>query len=533
MRISQRTMYLDHVNHMNNTLAAYMESNMQGASQKQINRPSDDPAGMARILMYRSSLSDISQFQRNLITAEGWLQETDHTLTLGDSGVSSVISLIREKAEQGATGIMSPENRLQIARQVRELFGTLINLSNQRYEGKSIFCGQNYNSTAYQEGLAADCGDADFQADLAFWRDVAPPNQPQWITFSNNTLNDQTAVIRFDTAGRVGVDPLDYRYTKDGGETWVTGTLTPPDREIDLGGTVMTIPANVRIPVFDETNTAATQIVVRPTAVYQGADNNAVPQIIFKTQPPYGVTASTTGTFATDIQVRFDTGVLNWGIPSNEDFAYSYSTDGGLTWTQRTGNTNDPRLVVPGGFVSIGPFNPLGGPSFQMMAGAELTIKPQRTDLPMQAESDYLTLANNVGKDVFGGVYMTTDALGRKVQATAFDGAGMNLFETVGKLIGALETNNQDGIQQALDDLTAAEKHVLAYAARIGARRNAVAVAKESLTTTKNSQQEAMSTIEDIDLTTLLTKLTQQQLAYSTVLKSSSMIMQLNLTQYI
>jgi flagellar hook-associated protein 3 FlgL len=182
---------------------------------------------------------------------------------------------------------------------------------------------------------------------------------------------------------------------------------------------------------------------------------------------------------------------------------------------------------VPGGFVTI------GGSGFGLNAGAELTIKPQRADLPIQGEYDYLTLVNNVGKDVFGGVYMTMDALGNKVQATAFDGAGMNLFETVGKLIGALETNNQDGIQQALDNLTAAEKHVTAYAARIGARRNAVAVAKESLTTTKNSQQEAMSKIEDIDLTTLLTNLTRQQLAYSTVLKSSSMIMQLNLTQYI
>ncbi|MDR2726386.1 MAG: hypothetical protein LBC10_00150, partial [Deltaproteobacteria bacterium] len=220
MRISQRTMYLDHINNMNSTLAAYMESNMQGASQKQINRPSDDPAGTARILMYRSSLSDIGQFRRNLITAEGWLKEADYALTLGDSGVTSIISLIKEKAEQGATGTYSDENRLEIARQVRELFGSLLNLSNQRYEGKSIFCGQNYNSTAFQEGLAVDCTDPDFQADLDLWRKVSPPNDPEWITFSHNTLKDQTAVIRFDNAGAVGVDTLDYRYTKDGGKTW-------------------------------------------------------------------------------------------------------------------------------------------------------------------------------------------------------------------------------------------------------------------------------------------------------------------------
>ncbi|MDR2726922.1 MAG: flagellar hook-associated protein 3, partial [Deltaproteobacteria bacterium] len=312
----------------------------------------------------------------------------------------------------------------------------------------------------------------------------------------------------------------------DGGKTWTYGTLNPGDHDIDLGGTIMTIPQGVRVPAFDPDNTAASQLVVRPTAVYQGADSSAVPQIIFKTPPPYGVTASTTGVFTTDIQVRFDTEVLNWGTPG-EAFAYSYSTDGGLTWTQRQGNTDDPRLVVPGGFVTI------GGSGFPLKAGAELTVKPLRADLPMQVEFDYLSLANNVGKDVFGGVYTTIDEYGRKVQMTAFDGAGMNLFETVGKLIGALETNNQDGIQQALDNLTAADKHITAYAARIGGRRNALAVASEALVTTRDTQQEAMGHIEDIDLTTLLVKLTQQQLAYSTVLKSSSMIMQLNLTHYI
>jgi flagellar hook-associated protein 3 FlgL len=42
-----------------------------------------------------------------------------------------------------------------------------------------------------------------------------------------------------------------------------------------------------------------------------------------------------------------------------------------------------------------------------------------------------------------------------------------------------------------------------------------------------------LSYTEDIDLTELLTKLTQQQLTYSTVLKSSSMIMQLSLANYV
>ena len=41
------------------------------------------------------------------------------------------------------------------------------------------------------------------------------------------------------------------------------------------------------------------------------------------------------------------------------------------------------------------------------------------------------------------------------------------------------------------------------------------------------------SYVEDIDLTELLTKLTRQQIAYQTVLQSSSMIMNMSLANYI
>ena len=44
IRITQNMMYSDMVGQMQKNLAAYMESNEQGSTQKKINRPSDDPA---------------------------------------------------------------------------------------------------------------------------------------------------------------------------------------------------------------------------------------------------------------------------------------------------------------------------------------------------------------------------------------------------------------------------------------------------------------------------------------------------------
>jgi flagellar hook-associated protein 3 FlgL len=49
IRVTQQSMYNTMVSQMQSTLAAYMESNEQGSTQKKINRPSDDPAGTYRV----------------------------------------------------------------------------------------------------------------------------------------------------------------------------------------------------------------------------------------------------------------------------------------------------------------------------------------------------------------------------------------------------------------------------------------------------------------------------------------------------
>ncbi len=58
-------------------------------------------------------------------------------------------------------------------------------------------------------------------------------------------------------------------------------------------------------------------------------------------------------------------------------------------------------------------------------------------------------------------------------------------------------------------------------------------MAADVLSFQKIDQQERLSYVEDIDLTELLTKLTRQQIAYQTVLQSSSMIMNMSLANYI
>ena len=80
IRVTQNTMYDKMTSQMQKSLAAYMESNEQGSSQKKINRPSDDPAGTYRVLVTRNDISATTQYQSNVDTAKGWVSLGDHVL---------------------------------------------------------------------------------------------------------------------------------------------------------------------------------------------------------------------------------------------------------------------------------------------------------------------------------------------------------------------------------------------------------------------------------------------------------------------
>ncbi|MFP4071737.1 MAG: flagellar biosynthesis protein FlgL, partial [Desulfovibrionales bacterium] len=100
MRVSQRNLYAGFIDSLNRSTAQLHELNLQGSTQKKVNRPSDDPQGTARILQYRDSLNQLGRYRENVDTAKGWLNLADSTLL----EVNNLIIRARELAEQGATG---------------------------------------------------------------------------------------------------------------------------------------------------------------------------------------------------------------------------------------------------------------------------------------------------------------------------------------------------------------------------------------------------------------------------------------------
>jgi flagellar hook-associated protein 3 FlgL len=237
------------------------------------------------------------------------------------------------------------------------------------------------------------------------------------------------------------------------------------------------------------------------------------------------VNAEGRGLFDGDVMVRVDEAAA---IGSGAAFSYSYSIDGGVNWSEGHITPNPAggpaELLVPGGKLVLSERTG----TTALVEGAQFVIHPQTAAHEIEISAgEYLQL-NNFGSEIFGGFYEhgTQPAFGETA-------AENNIFVAVGRLVAALENNDQQGCAEALESLKSSQEHFTTQLASVGARENRLDVAETVLSGLKLNETERMSNIEDADLATLLTELANQQLSYETVLKSSSMIMKMSLVNYL
>ncbi len=510
IRVSQRGMYNNSVSNMNQTLSQLMDSNTQAASQKKINKPSDDPIGMARILTLRTAQANNEQYTENAENANAWLSQQSQALT----SAQTVLVRIKELTEQGSSGTYEG-TREQLAVELRECFEQLVNIANTKFDGRHIFSGHKYDQPAFVQSLNVTCYDEN-------WADVQ---------YKVTGDADYTTVVQFLEDGQVGAGStaaVNFRYSKDGGKTWTNGATTPGSNVLDLNGVQVEIQPKAPATTVDVQATDpddptrdddltrdgnGTWLYVRPTAVYKGDDNYS-PGTVDVVYDAAGITlAEGRGDFHRDVAVRIDE-VTGAGV------RYSYSTDGGANWTSKDSDatTLPMQLEVPGGFLV------LNGTS--LADGDQFVIKPRRADLEFMVSDDQYVKVNNVGSDIFGGLFQIP---GDAWATTVRGGGSTNMFEVVGRIVAAAETNSQQGMQEGLPELETIMKELTKEMAKIGGKQNRLEITAGILEEENYNIASRTSQIEDVDVSVLMAQMAQQQFAYQAVLKSSSMIMQMSL----
>ncbi len=125
-------------------------------------RPSDNPAAMARSLDLQQVLSRTAQYQENIKVAENRLVLEESTL----GGVSGLLQRVRELTVQAGNGALSRSDRLAIASEVRERFGELRGLANTiDAHGDYLFAGHQGQQAAVQTSRIGQIEFAGFNGD--------------------------------------------------------------------------------------------------------------------------------------------------------------------------------------------------------------------------------------------------------------------------------------------------------------------------------------------------------------------------------
>ncbi|WP_320007289.1 flagellar hook-associated protein FlgL [Maridesulfovibrio sp.] len=495
MRISTNQIFNMSLNNLNSAMTRMAEASMRNSAQKRVLVPSDDPAAMGGIINCRSFELETEQFIKNIKTASSWLSLADGVL----QQTSTDIGRIKTLAEQAATGTLTAEQRRSIGENLRGILGNLLNKANTEFGGKSIFAGHKLDENAYEQTLHATTTD---------------PNLPADSVVAVKGASETSIDIRFTSGGTVGTDAITYKYSSDGGKTWKNGTLAPGSNKLDLGPASLELKTGTA--VTEHTDTGGTRLIVRPALEYKGDDNDDLNVIKYGTTQ---VDTKADGHFNSDVLVRIDKD----GDVSSPPVTYSYSLDNGNTWVHSNVSA-DNRIEVPGGSLTLSP-----GAGTTVSKGDQFVIRPNTADLRLDISQSQSIRVNNVGKDLFGGIYTKPGATN---PTPSPDDKNSNLFETLGRLIGFVETNDKKGIGECVAELKKVHEHVEMKAAEIGARMNRAASAEKLAEIRKDNNTALISRLEDADLGELLSELNQSKLIYEAVARSSRMISEMSFLSF-
>lgn len=258
MRVSTSQIYSQSMTNVGKSLNDYLDAVNQTATQKKLNAPSDDPAGMGNVVNLRSYDQTLESYYGNAQLAGSLLGTADGMLVKA----SEIIISAKEQAEQGATGTYTDDQSNAMAENMMAYQDSLLAIANTEMGNDYLFSGKATDTPPYEyvPGVTVT-GDS--------------PAKSDFTNFTGEV--DDPVIVEFTSDGTVGVDSVDYRYSFDGGSTWETGTMdgtaTPADTTMELGDVSVEMNSGTAVIAYDSEEKTGSQFVVRNSLQYNGADD--------------------------------------------------------------------------------------------------------------------------------------------------------------------------------------------------------------------------------------------------------------------
>ncbi|MGM0843780.1 MAG: flagellar hook-associated protein FlgL [Bacillota bacterium] len=137
MRVTQSMLTSNSMRNLSSSYNRMGKMQDQLATGKKITNPSDDPVVAMKGMFYRSNLTGIEQYKRNLSELYLWMENSEAGIDQANQGLQRV----RELTIQGKNGILSPEDRKAVAKEIEQIKQDLVSTADTQVAGRYIFHG--------------------------------------------------------------------------------------------------------------------------------------------------------------------------------------------------------------------------------------------------------------------------------------------------------------------------------------------------------------------------------------------------------
>ncbi len=139
MRVTQMMLANNSLSYINQGYNRLGKLQDQLNTGKKITRPSQDPVVAMKGMRYRTQVTEVEQFKRNLGEAYSWMDTAESAL----DQATETLKRIRELAQDAANDSKTASERANIAKEIEQLREHIQSIANTKNSNKYIFNGTN------------------------------------------------------------------------------------------------------------------------------------------------------------------------------------------------------------------------------------------------------------------------------------------------------------------------------------------------------------------------------------------------------
>lgn len=202
MRVADKMNYNQSLNAINKNRADLMTFQNQAASQKRINKPSDDPLGAARILASKTEIEGFEQYKRNILSAKEFVEVSEQSLSQASELLIRAKELAIDQADDPANGA---ESRSIVAQEIKQIYEQMVNIANRSFGDRHLFAGHRNMTTPFDMTGTYFGDDAEIQVEIEKGSYITT-NIPGSVIFLGKKVMDEAPPKQILNDGKTKVE---------------------------------------------------------------------------------------------------------------------------------------------------------------------------------------------------------------------------------------------------------------------------------------------------------------------------------------